>query len=160
MSAFSRRRKINAMRSQDTSIQILLVEDNSMDVLLIRGCLKKWRIKNYLHVVQDGEQALDFLFGRGDFVGSPRPDLMLLDLNLPKTSGDEVLFEITKNPDLSSITVVVVTTFDAVADRQVWNDLGAQLCITKPLDFDEYYRAISYVEEFWIATHDFLRECK
>jgi CheY-like chemotaxis protein len=148
------------MRSQDRTIQILLVEDNPMDVLMIRECLKKWRVKNYLHVAQDGEQALDFLFGRGGFDGSPRPDLMLLDLNLPKTSGDEVLSEIKKNPDLSSITVVVVTTFDAVADRQVWNDLGAQLCITKPLDFDEYYRAISYVEEFWIASHEPLRDCK
>ncbi len=113
-----------------------------------------------MHVVQDGEQALDFLFARGSFVGSPRPDLMLLDLNLPKTSGEEVLSEIKKDPDLSSITVVVVTTFDAVADRQVWNDLGAELCITKPLDSDEYYRAINYIEEFWIAAHDSLRDCQ
>jgi CheY-like chemotaxis protein len=148
------------MTRQDGPIQILLVEDNPMDVLMIRECLKKWRIKNYLHVVQDGEQALDFLCARGSFVGSPRPDLMLLDLNLPKTSGDEVLSEIKKNPDLSSITVVVVTTFDAVADRQVWNDLGAELCITKPLDFEEYHRAISYVEEFWITAHDSLVDCK
>lgn len=131
-----------------------------MDILMTRECLKKWRIKNYLHVVQDGEQALDFLYARGSFVGSPRPDLMLLDLNLPKTSGEEVLSEIKRNPDLSSITVVVVTTFDAVADLQVWKDLGAELCITKPLDSDEYYQAISYIEEFWIAAHDSLRECK
>jgi len=148
------------MTRQDKAIQILLVEDNPMDILMIRECLKKWKIKNYLHVVQDGEQALDFLFGRGSFDGSPRPDLMLLDLNLPKTSGEEVLSEIKKNPDLSSVTVVVVTTFDAVADRQVWNDLGAELCITKPLDFDEYHRAISYVEEFWIASHDSLRDSR
>jgi two-component system, chemotaxis family, response regulator Rcp1 len=145
---------------RDRAIQILLVEDNPMDVLMIRECLKKWSIKNYLNVVQDGEQALDFLFGRGSFVGSPRPDLMLLDLNLPKTSGDEVLSEIKKHPDLASITVVVVTTFDAVADRQVWNDLGAELCITKPLDAAEYYKAISHIEDFWIATHDSPGDCK
>ncbi len=148
------------MKRQDVAIQILLVEDNPMDVLMIRECLKKWGIKNYLHVVQDGEQALDFLHGRGSFEGSPRPDLVLLDLNLPKTSGDEVLSQIKQHPDLASIAVVVVTTFDAVADRQVWNDLGAELCITKPLDSDEYYRAISYIEEFWIDAHDSRRECK
>ncbi len=148
------------MKRQDVAIQILLVEDNPMDVLMIRECLKKWGIKNYLHVVQDGEQALDFLHGRGSFEGSPRPDLVLLDLNLPKTSGDEVLSQIKQHPDLASITVVVVTTFDAVADRQVWNDLGAELCITKPLDFEEYYRAIDYIEEFWIAKHGSLGEYK
>ncbi len=104
-----------------------------------------------MHVVEDGEQALDFLFARGDFVGSPRPDLMLLDLNLPKSSGEEVLSGIKGNPYLSEMMIVVVTTFDAVADTQVWNDLGATLCITKPLDSNEYFRAISYIEELFIT---------
>jgi CheY-like chemotaxis protein len=128
-------------------IQILLVEDNPMDILMIRECLKKWGIKNYLHVVQDGDEALDFIFSRGSFAESPRPDLILLDLDLPKTSGNEVLSEIKKDPRLSSIKVVVVTTFDAVADTKVWNDLGASLCITKPMDFNEYFQAMRSVEE-------------
>ncbi len=130
-------------------IQILLVEDNPMDILMIRECLKKWSIKNYLHVVQDGEQALDFIYSRGSFAESPRPDLILLDLDLPKTSGNEVLSEIKKDPGLTSIKVVVVTTFDAVADTEVWNDLGATLCITKPMDFEEYFQVMSCVEELW-----------
>ena len=130
-------------------IQILLVEDNPMDILMIRECLKKWSINNYLQVVQDGEQALDFVYSRGSFTESPRPDLILLDLGLPKTSGNEVLSEIQKDPVLSTIKVVVVTTFDAVADTKVWNDLGASLCITKPLDSEEYFQAMSYVEEWW-----------
>jgi len=137
------------MMRQGTPIQILLVEDNPVDILMISECLRKWRIKNYLSVVQDGEQALDFLYSRGRFIGSPRPDLILLDLDLPKTDGNEVLFEISKNPDLSKIAVVVVTTFDPVADLGVWNDVGASLCITKPLDYAEYSRAISYIEELW-----------
>jgi CheY-like chemotaxis protein len=128
-------------------IQILLVEDNPMDILMIRECLKKWGIKNYLHVVEDGDQALDFIFTRGSFAESPRPDLILLDLDLPKTSGNEVLSEIKKDPRLSGIKVVVVTTFDAVADTEVWNDLGASLCITKPMDFNEYSQAMRSVEE-------------
>ena len=90
------------MTTQGTPIQILLVEDNPLDILMISGCLRKWRIKNYLNVVEDGEEALDFLYSRDSFVGSPRPDLMLLDLNLPKTGGNEVLAEISKNPSLSN----------------------------------------------------------
>ena len=132
-------------------IQILLVEDNPLDILIIGECLKKWRIKNYLHVVQDGEQAIDFLHSHGGFIGAPRPDLMLLDLTLPKIGGNEVLYEISRNPDLSNITIVIVTTFDPVADLNVWNDLGAKLCITKPLDYSEYFRAMGYIEEFWIS---------
>ena len=130
-------------------IQILLVEDNPMDILMIRECVKKWSIKNYMHVVEDGEQALDFIYARGSFAESPRPDLILLDLDLPKTSGNEVLSEIKKDPGLSNIKVVVVTTFDAVADTKVWNDPGASLCITKPMDSDQYFQAMSYVEELW-----------
>jgi len=139
------------MTRQGEPIQILLVEDNPLDILMISECLRKWRTKNYLNVVQDGDQALDFLHSRGSFVGSPRPDLMLLDLNLPKTGGNEVLSEINGNPDLSDMTIVVVTTFDPVADLDVWNDLGASLCITKPMDYAEYFRAIRYIEELWIT---------
>ena len=139
------------MPRQDKRIQILLVEDNPLDILMIGECLKKWKIKNYLHVVQDGEQAIDFLNSRGAFIGAPLPDLMLLDLTLPKTGGGEVLSEISKNPDLAKIIIVIVTTFDPVADLDVWNDLGAKLCITKPLDYSEYFRAMGYIEEFWIS---------
>ncbi len=139
------------MTKEDEPIQILLVEDNPLDVLMIGECLRTWRTKNHLNVVQDGEQALDFLYSRGSFAGSPQPDLMLLDLNLPKTGGDEVLSAINMNPNLADMTIVVVTTFDPVADLDVWNDLGASLCITKPMDYAEYSRAVSYIEELWIT---------
>jgi CheY-like chemotaxis protein len=142
---------MRVMARQGDPIQILLVEDNPLDILIISECLRKWRVKNHLNVVQDGKQAIDFLHSRGSFAGSPRPDLMLLDLNLPKTNGGDVLSAINRNPDLSDITIVVVTTFDPMTDLDVWNDLGASLCITKPVDYAEYFQAIRYIEELWIA---------
>jgi two-component system, chemotaxis family, response regulator Rcp1 len=141
------------MTRQGEPIQILLIEDNPPDIRMISECLREWRIKNHLYVVRDGNQALDFLHSRGNFVGSPRPDLMLLDLNLSKNGGNELLSTINKNPSLSNITIVVVTTFDPMVDLGVWNDLGASLCITKPLDYAEYFQAIKYIEELWITSN-------
>ncbi len=135
----------------DAPTQILLVEDNPVDILMIRECLKKWELKNDVYVVEDGEQALDFLNSRGRFVGSPKPDLVLLDLNLPKTAGSDVLLEISKNPKFASAIVVVVTSFDPIADLRVWKDLGAALCITKPWDYDEYFQVIKDIEKFWMT---------
>jgi len=134
------------------TIQILLVEDNPIDVLMIGEALKTWKIKYCLHVVQDGEEALEFLFRRGCYGKVERPDLILLDLNLPKKSGTEVLAEIRQYPDLSTITLAVVTTSDASRDKRLCSELGADLYVTKPLDFEEYVTAINSIEEIWTGA--------
>ncbi len=139
------------MTRKDMTIHILLVEDNPMDILITREALKDWKTAHSLHVVQDGEEALDFLFRRGRYDEVVRPDLILLDLNLPKRSGTEVLSEIKQDPDLSTITLVVVTTSDAGKDMQTCYELGANLVITKPLDFEEYIEAINSIEESWFS---------
>lgn len=140
------------MKQENSILTILLAEDNPMDILITRESLKNWKIKHRLYVVEDGEEALDFLYGRGDFAGAQRPDLILLDLNLPKRNGREVLSEIGQDPELSRITVVVVTTSDSEVDLQVCKDLGAKLCITKPYGYEEYVGAIGSIQEFWLNS--------
>ena len=137
------------MTEQDRHLQILLVEDNPVDVLMTRQALQDWEIKNRLHVVTDGNEALDFLHRQGDYVGSSGPDLVLLDLNIPQKSGKEVLAAIKQDPDLENITVVVATTSDSPNDRQTCHELGADLFITKPLDLDAYIGAINSIQDFW-----------
>jgi CheY-like chemotaxis protein len=136
------------MSEPAASLQILLVEDNPVDVFLTREALKTWKIRNSLHVVEDGQEALDFLHRRGTYAKAQRPDLILLDLNLPKISGIEVLSEISQHAHLSTITVVVVTTSSAEADLNKCVALGAKRCIIKPLEFGEYVRQLSAVQEF------------
>ena len=135
------------MTPWDMAFQILLVEDNPSDVLLTREALKGWKIEHCLHVVEDGEEALDFLFRRGPFCEAVRPDLIILDLNLPKLDGKEVMLEIKRDPGLSTIPLVVVTTSDAVTDKESCYALGAKLYITKPLNLQEYVAAICAIEE-------------
>lgn len=94
----------------------------------------------------DGQEAVDFLYRRGTYSEAERPDLILLDLNLPKKSGIEVLSEINQDADLSTIAVIVVTTSAVEADLEMCKDLGARLCITKPLDFEEYVTAIKGIQ--------------
>ena len=123
-----------------------------MDVLVTREALARWEVKSILHVVEDGQEALDFLRGQGDFIGAAQPDLILLDLNLPKKNGQEVLAEIKQDPDLSTITVVVVTTSDSPADMEMCRDLGASLYVTKPQEFEEYVEAINSIQEIWLDS--------
>ncbi len=134
------------MTENDRPLRILLVEDNPIDVLMTRRALETWEIQNNLHVVEDGQEAVDFLYRRGTYSEAERPDLILLDLNLPKKSGIEVLSEINQNTDLSTITVIVVTTSAVEADLEMCNELGATLCITKPLDFEEYVATIKGIQ--------------
>lgn len=134
------------MTDKERPLRILLVEDNPIDVLITRRALNTWEIQNSLHVAEDGQEAVDFLYRRGTYSEAERPDLILLDLNLPRKSGLEVLSEINQDADLSTITVVVVTTSAVEADLEMCNNLGARLCITKPLDFDEYVTAIKGIQ--------------
>jgi len=133
-------------------VEILLVEDNPGDVELTREALEAAKIANRLHVVDDGADAVDFLFQRGRFAGTPRPDIILLDLNLPKKDGRQVLSEIKAEPDLSQIPVVVLTTSQAEADILRAYQLHANCYVTKPVDFGQFLHIISAIEEFWLTV--------
>ena len=132
-------------------VKILLVEDNPADVRLTREALRDARIQNSLTVTSDGAEALAMLQGRGEFAGTPLPDLVLLDLNLPKKSGREVLAEIKDDPRLKRIPVVVLTTSQEAKDVESMYDLHANCFISKPVDFDQFLRVVQAVHEFWLC---------
>jgi CheY-like chemotaxis protein len=137
------------MTEKAQKINILLVEDNPIDVLMTRQGLERWSIANCVYIVRDGQEALDYLFGRGKYVGSVKPDLVILDLNLPKKNGKEVLSEICGDPDFSNVVVIVLSASDTVIGVQACRKLGADLCISKPIDVDAYMEMILSVQEFW-----------
>ena len=132
-------------------MQILLVEDSAADVRLTQEALKDAKILNELHVVRDGVQAMDFLQRRGDHAEAPRPDIVILDLNLPRMDGKEVLAEMKGDPDLRSIPVAVLTTSDAEIDVLESYDLGANCFLTKPVDLDQFLNVVRAVEHFWLG---------
>lgn len=132
-------------------IEILLVEDNPGDAELAKEALIDSKIKNNLHVVSDGEKALDFLFKRDPFVDKPRPDLIILDLNLPRKDGREVLAEIKQNKDFMRIPVVILTSSQAEEDILSSYNLHANCYITKPLDFDQFVKVVGSIEDFWLS---------
>jgi two-component system, chemotaxis family, response regulator Rcp1 len=131
-------------------IEILLVEDNPGDVLLTRRALKSGKVLHNLHVANDGEEALAFLHDV-EFGKAPRPDLILLDLNLPKVNGQEVLQRIKSNEALSSIPVVVLTTSEADEDVLRTYRLHANSFITKPVDWQQFMNVVRLIEEYWFS---------
>jgi CheY-like chemotaxis protein len=133
------------------AIEILLVEDNPGDVRLIREALRDGKVWNNPHVVADGESALDFVFRRGEHADAPRPDLILLDLNLPKKDGREVLKVIKSDPDLRRIPVVVLTTSKEEEDVLRAYNLAANCYVSKPVEFDEFMKVIRMIEDFWLT---------
>jgi CheY-like chemotaxis protein len=132
--------------------QILLVEDNPGDVMLTQEAFQEGKLVHQLSVAGDGEEALDFLHQRGAHAGAPRPDLILLDLNLPKKDGREVLAELKNDPELRHIPVIVLTTSEAEMD--VWNayKLHANCYLTKPIQMNDFFRKIWLVEDFWLTV--------
>ena len=133
-----------------SAVQILLVEDSPGDVNLTREALRGARIRNQLHVVGDGEEALDFLHRRGEHADAPRPDLVLLDLNLPRKDGRAVLEEVKSDPELLTIPVIVLTTSAAHEDVARAYAHHANCFITKPVDFGDFLAAIRQLEGFWL----------
>ena len=131
--------------------EILLVEDSPTDVLMTREALKAAKVVNNLHVVEDGVEAMAFLRQQGKYAGSTRPHLVLLDLNLPKKSGREVLAEIKEDASLKVIPVVVLTTSSAEKDVLQSYGLHANCYITKPIDFGTFASVIQTIESFWFA---------
>jgi chemotaxis family two-component system response regulator Rcp1 len=129
----------------------LLVEDNPGDVRLIQEALRDGKVWNNPHVVTDGEAALDFVYRRPPFTDAPRPDMVLLDLNLPKKDGREVLAVIKGDPDLKRIPVVVLTTSKEEEDVHRAYNLAANCYVTKPVEFDEFMKVIRAIEDFWLT---------
>lgn len=132
-------------------IEILLVEDNPGDVRLTQEALKDAKILNTLRVVEDGAAALDYLHRRGDYANAPRPDLILLDLNLPKKNGREVLEDIKGDENLKLIPVVILTTSHAEEDVVRAYSLHANCYITKPVDFTQFTKIVRTIEDFWLS---------
>ncbi|HMK53356.1 MAG TPA: response regulator [Methanobacteriaceae archaeon] len=137
--------------SKHEDIDILLVEDNYADVILTKEVLIEAKVKNKLNVVEDGEEAMDYLFQRGKYSNAAFPDLILLDLNLPRKDGREVLIEIKDHPSLKQIPVVILTTSQAEEDILKMYEHHANAYITKPVDFNQFIKVVQGIEEFWLS---------
>ncbi len=140
-----------AIADNVTPIEILLVEDSPGDVRLTQEALRDAKMKNTLHVASDGLEAISFLRRQGKHANAPRPDLILLDLNLPKKSGSEILEEIKLDPSLKSIPVVILTTSAAEQDILQSYQLHANCYITKPVDLDQFLKVVKTLDNFWLT---------
>jgi DNA-binding response OmpR family regulator len=140
------------MRMSTRPLEILLVEDNKGDVGLITEFFIDSKIRTNLHIAEDGEEAIRFLCGKDQFLGSPLPDIIILDWNLPKKDGSEVLKEIKENDNLKNIPVIILTTSSAEKDMLRAYDLRANAYIVKPLDFDEFMTVIKSIQDFWFKA--------
>lgn len=134
------------------AIQILLVEDNVGDVRLTKEALSEAKVPNCLHVAHDGVAALKFLRKEEPYSESPQPDLVLLDLNLPRKSGLEVLAHIKQDPVLRTIPVIILTSSNAESDVLKSYDNHANAYITKPVELEKYFTIVERIDDFWLAT--------
>jgi chemotaxis family two-component system response regulator Rcp1 len=138
-------------RKTGKPVEILLVEDNPGDVRLTQEAFKEGRVLNKLHVTRDGVEAMEFLRQKGKYAKAPRPDLILLDLNLPEKDGCEVLAEIKADKDLKRIPVVILTVSQAEEDILKSYNLNANCYIIKPIDLEQFIRAVKLIEDFWLT---------
>lgn len=135
----------------ERTVEILLVEDNEADIRLTKEGIKEAKIRNHLHIARDGEEALNFLYKRGDYQDAVTPDLILLDLNLPKKDGREVLEDIKSDESLSLIPVVILTTSEAEKDIVKSYKLHANCYVSKPIGIDQFVEVIKAIENFWFT---------
>lgn len=133
-------------------IEILLIEDNPGDVRLTKEALRTSRIPNHIRVAEDGIEASAILFRQGQYADAPRPDLIVLDLNLPRKDGRTVLVEIKADPELKRIPVVILTTSQAESDITHAYDMHANCYIMKPIDYERFQAAIKAIESFWLTV--------
>ncbi|MEU8623609.1 response regulator [Streptomyces sp. NPDC048669] len=138
------------MTTLEHPLEVLLVEDDAGDELMTREAFEDNGVRHTLHVVRDGQEALDFLYRREGHSGAPRPDLVLLDLNLPKYDGREVLKRIKTDPELALIPVVVLTTSSAEEDVLRSYTLHANAYVTKPVDADQFIDAVRQIDDFFV----------
>ncbi|MBE1531943.1 response regulator [Actinomadura algeriensis] len=142
----------NPLSDGPRPIEVLLVEDDPGDVLLTTEAFEHNKVQNFLHVVEDGEKAMAFLRREGEYEGKPRPDLVLLDLNLPRKDGREVLSEIKDDEELRSIPVVVLTTSEADEDILRSYRLHANAYVTKPVDFERFVSVVRQIDDFFVSV--------
>jgi len=131
-------------------VEILLVDDNPGDAMLTQEAFKDGKVKNNLHIVYDGVEATDFLFKRNKYANAPRPDLIILDLNLPKKNGKEVLAEIKTDDSLKKIPVIILTISKAEEDIVKSYELHANCFLTKPIDLNKFFDVVRSIEDFWL----------
>lgn len=144
--------------SQQRPVEVLLVEDNPGDVRLTQEAFKESRLSVRISVACDGVEAMDFLHRRGEFVDAPKPDLILLDLNLPRKNGREVLSEIKADPELKRVPVIIMTTSKAEQDVHRAYNLNANCYIAKPVELDEFLNVVRSIEDFWLSVVTLPRE--
>ncbi|HEX6919067.1 MAG TPA: response regulator [Actinomycetes bacterium] len=133
-------------------IEVLLVEDDPGDVLMTREAFEDYKVRNQLHVVNDGADAMAFLRREGEYAEAPRPDLILLDLNLPRMDGREVLQAVKSDAELASIPVVVLTTSEAEEDILRSYSLHANAYVTKPVDFERFIEVVRQIDDFFVTV--------
>jgi len=142
---------MNLMSNGARPIEILLVEDSIDEAELTMETLREGRVSNKVHLAQDGEEALDFLRRQGRHGGAPRPDLILLDLHLPRKGGHEVLAEIKSHPQWKRIPVVIMTASTDEKDILAAYDRHANCYVTKPIELDKFMEAVRSIEDFWLS---------
>lgn len=138
--------------SNGRPVEVLLVEDNAGDVRLTQEALREAKVHNNLSVVNDGIEAMAFLRREGKYAQAPRPDLMLLDLNMPRKDGRQVLAEVKADPELGRIPIVVLTTSKAEEDIVRSYELHANSYVTKPVDFEQFMKVVQSIEGFWLTV--------
>ncbi|HEX6486479.1 MAG TPA: response regulator [Nocardioidaceae bacterium] len=136
----------------ERQVEILLVEDDPGDVLMTREAFLDYKLRNQLHVVNDGAEAMAFLRQEGEYADKPRPDLVLLDLNLPRMDGRQVLEAIKSDAELASIPVVVLTTSEAEEDVVGSYSLHANAYVTKPVDFERFIEVVRHIDDFFVTV--------
>ena len=146
-------RLVKARRKRPEQIEILLVEDSVDEAYLIGECFSEAKMKHAPHHVADGASAIDFLHSRGDYQEASRPDLIILDLKLPKLSGRDLLRHIKQEPDLRRIPVVVLSGMRDEDLKRECLDLQASCCLTKPLFAGDYIKTVRQIRDFWLSTH-------
>ena len=132
-------------------IEILLIEDNPVDIRMTQEAFKDYRVANTLHAITDGEAAMDFIYQRGTYKDAPRPDLILLDLNLPKKDGREILDEVKADDKVRSIPIVVLTTSALDEDMMASYCKNANAFVTKPIEFDDFVTMMKTIGDFWLT---------
>jgi CheY-like chemotaxis protein len=142
---------MTSVADEGVPIEVLLVEDDPGDVLMTREAFEEHKVRNRLNVVSDGADALAYVRRQGEFADAIRPDLILLDLNLPKCDGREVLKEMKNDPDLREIPIVVLTTSSAESDVLASYQLHANAYVTKPVDFERFISAVKQIDDFFVS---------
>ena len=141
---------MSPMENNVKPVEILLVEDNPGDARLTIEAMREAKVRNRMHVVEDGVEAMKYLRRQGRFIDALRPDLILLDLNLPRKDGREVLAEVKSDPDLKRIPVVILTTSRAEEDVLRAYDLHANCYVTKPVDLAQFMKIVAQIDSFWV----------